>query len=59
MQEALLAVAVILAVYVVGEIATRRRRPTRCPTCGSTSVLVLRDSNVMRECNDCGKIFSL
>jgi hypothetical protein len=58
-QEAFLAVGVIIVVMVIGELVRRNRRMARCPACGSTSLLVLADSNVMRECNDCGRTFSV
>ena len=59
MQEALLAVAVVTLVVVIGELVRRNRPALRCPTCGSTSLLVVRESDVMRECGACGRIFSL
>jgi Zn ribbon nucleic-acid-binding protein len=59
MDEALLGVVVVVVVLAIAEIAKRRRKPAKCPRCASHSLLVLGDSNTMRECGDCGHIFSL
>jgi ribosomal protein L37AE/L43A len=59
MQEALLGAAVVVVVVVVAELLRRRRPRTRCPKCASESLLVLNDSDTMRECGACGHIFSL
>lgn len=58
MGEALLGGAVLILVTVIGEIVRRRTPKARCPKCASDSLLVLHDSNTMRECDACGHIFS-
>ena len=59
MDEALLAVVVVVVVLAVAEIAKRLRKPGKCPRCASRSTLVPGESNSMRECGDCGHVFSL
>ena len=59
MHEAFLGAAVMIAIVVIGEIVRRRTPKARCPKCASESLLVLHDSNTMRECGGCGHIFSI
>jgi ribosomal protein S27AE len=59
MQEAILGAAVIVVVVGIGEVVRRRTPKTRCPKCGNDSLLVLHDSDTMRECSGCGHNFSL